>query len=110
MIVMDDGRRKLVAFNTATGNKLWEETSAGTNSYLSELNGVVYYGSSGDGRIHAVDIETGKHLWRLKSYDSYKDERYFYMKQCIVVPGENGKKGRVIVSSYSHGYCFEAAK
>jgi outer membrane protein assembly factor BamB len=110
MIVMDDGKRELVAYDFNTGNRLWAETSAGTNSYLSELNGVVYYGSSGDGRIHAVDIETGKHLWRLKSYDSYNDERYFFMKQCIVVPGENGKKGKVIVSSYSHAYCYEAAK
>ncbi len=110
IIVMDDGKRELVAYDLATGNWLWAETSAGTNSYLSELNGVVYYGSSGDGRIHAVDIETGKHLWRLKSYDSYNDERYFFMKQCIVVPGKNGKKGKVLVSSYSHAYCYEAAK
>jgi outer membrane protein assembly factor BamB len=110
IIVMDDGKRELVAYDLESGNMVWAESSAGNNSYLKELNGVVYYGSRGDGRIHAVDIETGKHLWRLKSPDSYEDESYYYMSQCIVVPGEKGEKGKVIVSSFSHGYCFEAAK
>jgi outer membrane protein assembly factor BamB len=110
MIVMENNNRQIIAFNTENGNEIWAETSAPTICYMSELNGVVYYASSADGRVHAVDIETGKHLWRLKSYDATNNEREFFMRQCMVVPGENGEKGKVIVSSYTHGYCYEAAK
>jgi outer membrane protein assembly factor BamB len=110
MIVMENHGRQLIAFDIANGNIIWSETSAPTISPMCELNGVVYYASSADGRIHAVDIETGKHIWRLISPDAKDNESDFFMRQCMAVPGKNGEKGKVIVSSYTHGYCYEAAK
>jgi outer membrane protein assembly factor BamB len=110
MIVMDDRNRKLIAINIATGSEIWSETSAPTISFMSELNGVVYYASSADGRIHAVDIETGKHIWLLKSPDATKNPDDYFMQQCIVIPGDFRQKNRIIVSSFSHAYCFEAVR
>ncbi|HLO58387.1 MAG TPA: PQQ-binding-like beta-propeller repeat protein [Bacteroidales bacterium] len=109
MIVMENNGRQLIAIDIVNGNILWHETSAPTISPMVTLNGVVYYASSADGRIHAVDIETGKHLWRLISPDAKNNESDFFMRQCMAVPDKNGGKGKIIVSSYSHGYCYEAA-
>jgi outer membrane protein assembly factor BamB len=110
MIVMDDRNRLLSAINVSTGKVFWSVTSAPSISYMSELNGIVYYASSADGRIHAVDIETGKHIWLLKSPDATKNPDDYFMQQCIVIPGDFRQKNRIIVSSFSHAYCFEAVK
>jgi outer membrane protein assembly factor BamB len=50
VIFMDDVKRELVVYDLVSGNMLWAESSSVNNSYLRELNGVVYYGSRGDGK------------------------------------------------------------
>jgi outer membrane protein assembly factor BamB len=88
-----------------TGRQLWSTPSHGTSSTLNYLNGVVYFASMGDGRVHAVDAQTGKYLWRIEPPDDsgLKDE-------CAVIPGQNGEKGKVIVSTFLNGYCYEAER
>jgi outer membrane protein assembly factor BamB len=110
MIVMDDWYRNLIAYDIATGNEVWRVNTTSNNDYMQELNGVVYFSSWGDGRIHAVEAETGKYLWHLQSPDEEDNYMDSFIPQCTVIPGVNGEKGRVVVSSNTHAYCYEAAR
>jgi outer membrane protein assembly factor BamB len=106
IIAMIDGRQKmLVCHDIYSGAKLWTLNVGGTISNLQYLNGVVYFASMGDGRLYGVDTENGKLLWRIKSPDNsgLKDE-------CAVIPGSAGEKGKVIVSTFLNGYCYEAER
>lgn len=103
--LIDGSIKQLVCHDVYTARQLWSTPSEGTSSTLNYLNGVVYFASMGDGRIHAVDAETGKYLWRIEPPD---DSGLKY--ECAVIPGENGEKGKVIVSSFLNGYCYEAER
>ena len=101
----------LYALDPETGKELWKEKSSGTSSKMSHMNGVVYFTGGGDGLLHAIDIETGKHLWRLRSPDLEVNSGAWFKRRVSVLPPENeGKKGKVIVSSYLSAFCYEAAR
>jgi outer membrane protein assembly factor BamB len=110
MIVMDDWYENLIAYDTSNGHEIWRTTSGATIELMQELNGVVYFYCGSDACIHAVDAETGKYLWHLKSPDEENDYYDSFIRQCTVIPGVNGEKGRVVVSSNTHAYCYEAAR
>jgi outer membrane protein assembly factor BamB len=110
MIVMDNLGRKLIALDINSGNEVWSTEVGGSPSLMSVLNGVVYFVSGGNSDLYAVEISTGKILWKICSpdekidmYDSFKDE-------CKLIPGKDGEKGKIIVSSFTHAYCYEAAR
>jgi outer membrane protein assembly factor BamB len=102
--------RFLYCLDTNTGQVLWKEQNTGTCSPMSYLNGVLYYLGGGDGKLHAVDADTGKHLWKLISPDVTKNSGAFFYGLCAAVPGKNGKKGRVIGTTGLNAYCFEAVR
>ena len=77
---------------------------------MQELNGIIYFASGGDHKIHAVEAETGKYIWHLVSPDVENDFYDFFMPICCVIPVQNGEKGKIVVSSYTHAYCYEAAR
>lgn len=103
--LMDGYSKDLVCHDLYTGAQIWRVKAEGTSSTLEYLNGVVYFASMGDGHIHAVDANTGKYLWWIKRPDDSG-----LSNECAVVPGENGQKGRVIVSTFLNGYCYEAER
>ncbi len=101
----------LYAFDSDTGRQLWKEKSSGTSSPLAYLNGVVYFTGGGDGLLHAVEVETGKHLWRIHSPDLKINTGAWFKRHIAILPaGTNGKKGRVLTSSYLNAFCYEAAR
>ncbi|NJN28127.1 MAG: PQQ-binding-like beta-propeller repeat protein [Cyclobacteriaceae bacterium] len=100
----------LYGIDPATGRELWKEKSSGTSSRMSYLNGVVYFTGGGDGLLHAVDVATGKHIWKLRSPDLDKNSGAWFARRVSVIPGENGKRGKVITSSYLSAFCYEAAR
>jgi outer membrane protein assembly factor BamB len=102
--------RFLYCLDTNTGQVLWKEQNTGTCSPLSYLNGVLYYLGGGDGKLHAVDADTGKHLWKLTSPDVTKNSGAFFYGLCATVPGKNGQKGRVIGTTGLNAYCYEAVR
>ena len=61
--------KSVIAYNLETGTNEWKTDSHGTISPMRYLNGVVYFASSGDGRLHAIDAANGKYLWQIKSPD-----------------------------------------
>ena len=102
--------RFLYCLDINTGQVLWKEQNTGTCSPISYLNGVLYYLGGGDGKLHAVDADTGKHLWKLNSPDLTKNVGAFFYGVCAAVPGKNGQKGRVIGTTGLNAYCFEAIR
>ncbi len=100
----------LYALDRETGSQLWRTPSSGTSSRLVTLNGVAYFVGGGDGLLHAVDIETGNHIWRLISPDEEHNSGAFFAKDITAVPGRNGNKGIILVSSYLSAMAFEAAR
>ena len=98
-------------FNAWSGNLLWEEKSAGRPSELKILNGIVYFTTGGDGRLHALDIQTGKHIWKLKCPDKNYDPSYPFKSDGVAVfQGKKGKKGKIIASGFINAYCYEAIR
>jgi outer membrane protein assembly factor BamB len=110
MIVMDDLTGNLIALNINYGNELWRTKTAASPSMLYELNGVVYFTTDGDGNLYAIDISEGKVLWRISSPDEKSDRYNSFKCECKLIPGKDGEKGKIIVSSFTHGYCYEAAR
>ncbi len=102
--------RFLYCVDITNGNMLWKEQNTGTCSELSYLNGVVYYLGGGDGLLHAVDAETGKHLWKVKSPDLGANSGAWFYGVCVAVPGKNGKKGVVVATTGLHAYGYEAIR
>ncbi len=100
----------LFALDLTTGAQVWSEPSSGTSSHLQYLNGVVYWVGGGDGWLHAVDVDTGKHLWKIVSPDEAINSNAWFTRYCAVFPGEDGEKGKVVVSSGLHAFAYEAAR
>ncbi len=78
---------------------------------MSYLDGIVYFVGGGDGLLHAVEVETGRHVWRLHSPDLEENNGAWFKGDIRVLSsfGE-GTKGKVIVSSYLSAFCYEAAR
>ena len=100
----------MYCLDPATGRQIWKEKSSGTSSPISYLNGVVYFLGGGDGKLHAIDANTGQHLWRLNSPDKAKDSGAFFYGVCVAVPGSGGSKGRVVAMTGLGAYGYEAIR
>jgi outer membrane protein assembly factor BamB len=63
----------------------------------------------GEGLLHAFDIETGRHLWKIKSPHLELNSGAWFMSKVNVVPAENStEKATVVVSSYIGAFGYEA--
>jgi outer membrane protein assembly factor BamB len=100
----------LISMNIQNGNLNWKVPTNQNLGYIRLLNGVIYFVSTGDAKLHAYEASTGRELWRIESPDYAHDSGAFFMPECTVIPGKNGEKGKVIVSSYLNGFCYEAAR
>ena len=100
----------LYALDVNKGAELWKTPSAGTSSQLIYLDGYVYYTGGGDGLLHAVDVSDGKTMWKLSSPDLTTDAGTHFLREIAGVPAKNGKKGRVMVTTGRHVYCYEAIR
>lgn len=100
----------IYGLNPDTGNQLWKEKSSGSSTRLYYQNGVVYYAGGGDGLLHAVEVQTGKHLWKLQSPDLKQDSRAFYNGMVAGLPGQGSEKGKIFVNTGLHIYAYDAAR
>lgn len=113
--IIEDGRliancedTRLYCLDPATGSTIWRGEGAGTSSRMSYLNGVVYFVGGSTGRFHAVEVATGKTIWRIDARKLEGKNGYFKTNAVYVLPGEGGKKGKIVVLSHMYAYCFEA--
>ena len=107
-IIANNENLTLYCLNPETGGEIWTGEGAGTSSRMSYLNGIVYFVGGSDSRFHAVDIETGQTVWRLNAEKLEGYDGMFKTNAVYVIPGENGKKGKVIALTHMNAYCFEA--
>ncbi len=66
---------------TATGNVVWK--ILGNPSRFVYLNGIIYTISDFDSPFAAIEVNTGKQLWKLEAPD------YDAFRICVLVPGQN---------------------
>ncbi len=98
----------LYGLDPATGTQKWKEPSSGTAYRMFYMNGVVYYSGGGDGHLHAVDVETGKHIWRLNSPE--QSSSAFFYAAVAGIPGTEGKKGTILAHTGLRVLAYEAAR
>ncbi len=92
-----------------TGDIIWKTETAGTSSRISYLNGIVYFVGGSTGRLHALDINTGRHVWKLQSDLLDPEDTYSFKTNAVyVIPARDGKPPRVIALTHLYAYCFEA--
>lgn len=89
--------------------ELWALATSGNPGIVRELNGIAYF-VGGNAKLFAIDVAAGKILWQFSSPDEQLNSKAFWQEGVRVVPGTNGKKGKVIVSSSLNGYCYEAIR
>ncbi|GIV50152.1 MAG: hypothetical protein KatS3mg038_0673 [Candidatus Kapaibacterium sp.] len=88
----------LYAVDAETGLIKWREKSSGTSSPLFYMDGVLYYVGGGDGKLHAVEAATGKHLWKI---DPPERNDYGFAPS-----RPTGFDGRLYVTSWTTAYCY----
>lgn len=98
------------ALDPATGRQLWKEKGSGTSSPMSYLNGVVYFLGGGDGRLHALDATTGRHMWLVDSPDRKLNRGAWFYGVCTAVPAGSGQKGTVVAMTGLSAYAYQAAR
>jgi outer membrane protein assembly factor BamB len=114
-IIEDD---KIIANNEDTftygihpenGNILWKTESAGTSGRISYLNGIAYFVGGSTGKLHAIDTETGQHVWKLEASSLGEPAGNSFKTNAVYVfPPKNGNAAKVIALSHLNAYSFEA--
>ncbi len=67
--------RTLYQLDMETGNILWQDLDNGSGaSDMVYYDGVLYYTCSGNGKIYAVEVVTGKKIWAEPSPNKYKNK------------------------------------
>lgn len=100
----------LYGLDPLTGTQVWKEKSSGSSTRLYYQNGVVYFAGGGDGVLHAVEVRTGKHLWKLQSPDLKRHSSAFYQGMVAGIAGQGANRGRIIASTGLTIYAYEAAR
>ncbi|MCH7410819.1 PQQ-binding-like beta-propeller repeat protein [Belliella sp. DSM 111904] len=107
-LVVNNEDQFVYCLDPISGTQLWKTRGSGTSSYMSYLNGVVYFVGGATGNLHAVDIGSGKTVWKIDINNLGESGDRFRTSAVYVTPGENNKKGKVIALGGLNAYCFEA--
>lgn len=76
-LIVKTSYESIYALDPVSGSVIWDNQDAGaTPSDMVYYNGVLYYGSYGDGKLHAIDIFTGNQLWEMDSPNKGKPNTY----------------------------------
>jgi outer membrane protein assembly factor BamB len=109
MLIANNEDQFVYAFDPISGRQLWKTPGSGTSSKMSYMNGVVYFNGGASSKLHAVDIRSGKTVWKIDPQKIGSNREEIFMGTAIyTIPGENGKKGKVISLTGNFAYCFEA--
>jgi outer membrane protein assembly factor BamB len=109
-VYINGNNGNMTCLNASGGTVKWVVRTSGSSTTLSYLNGVVYFVGGGDGKLHAVDAETGEYLWKIESPDKVKNKWAVFSGMCAVVPGVGSEKGKIVVTSGLNAYCYEAIR
>ena len=84
---------------------MWKVESGGTTSPIAFMNGVAYFSGGSDGRLNAIDVATGRYIWKLKRPGSSNWKRHV-----AVVPGDDSRPDLIVASTYKEYMAFPAAR
>ncbi len=63
-LIVKPDNDEIFALNPHTGEEIWRETGSGeTCGDMVYHDGMVYFNCLGTGKLYAVDVETGEHVW-----------------------------------------------
>ncbi|WP_171037919.1 outer membrane protein assembly factor BamB family protein [Dyadobacter luticola] len=98
----------IYCMDAGNGAMLWSKASTATNSDLYHQDGILYC-IRGD-NLRAYDLQNGKLLWDMPSLDARVENNRGSIFNGFVtgIPAQNGRKGRIFVSTELNVYCFEA--
>jgi outer membrane protein assembly factor BamB len=91
--------------NPDTGQIMWKVTSGGSTSPIAIMNGVAYFSGGSDGRLNAIDVTTGRYIWKLKRPGNSNWNRHV-----AVVPGDGKRPDYIVASTYKEYMAFPAAR
>ena len=95
--------------NPENGTIIWKTESSGTSGRMSYLNGIVYFVGGSTGKLHAIDLSTGEHVWKINASNlGESNASNFKTNAVYVFEAENGNPARVIALSHLNAYSFEA--
>ena len=95
--------------NPENGNLIWKTESSGTSGRMSYLNGIVYFVGGSTGKLHAIDVSTGKHVWKIDVGNLGESSTSNFKTNAVYVfQAENGNPAKVIALSHLNAYSFEA--
>ena len=95
----------MYALNPDTGDIIWQEQTSSASGDMLYMNGVIYIVGLGDGKLHAIDAQTGKHIWKFRSPDYESSNTNSSFEDAVTGDGQY-----VYVRSRLNLYCFKAAK
>lgn len=114
--IIEDG--KIIANNEDTftyginpdnGAILWKTESAGTSGRISYLNGIAYFVGGSTAKLHAINTETGEHVWKLEADKLGEPSGSSFKTNAVYVfPANNGNPAKIIALSHLNAYSFEA--
>jgi len=95
--------------NPENGNLIWKTESSGTSGRMSYLNGIVYFVGGSTGKLHAIDVNTGRHVWKIDVGNLGESSTSNFKTNAVYVfQAENGNPAKVIALSHLNAYSFEA--
>jgi outer membrane protein assembly factor BamB len=95
--------------NLENGNIIWKTESSGTSGRMSYLNGIVYFVGGSTGKLHAIDVSTGEHVWKINASNlEESDTSVFKTNAVYVFKAEKGNPAKVIALSHLNAYSFKA--
>jgi outer membrane protein assembly factor BamB len=95
----------MYALNPDTGDIIWQEPTSSASGDMHYMNGVIYIVGLGDGKLHALDANTGKHIWRLTAPDSESSKGQSSFEDAVTGDGQY-----IYVRSFLNLYCYKAAR
>ena len=76
---------------------------------MSYLNGIVYFVGGSTGKLHAIDVRTGEHVWKINASNlEESDTSVFKTNAVYVFKAEKGNPAKVIALSHLNAYSFKA--
>ncbi len=109
VLVASCENQRVYGLNATTGNLIWSSPGSGTPSNLKNriLNDVVYFGGGSSGFLHAIDINSGKTLWKLDPdlYEMGSDWDW-----SITVSENLSGIGKIVIQNLNFAYCLDAAR
>lgn len=88
-----------------TGEILWKASSGGSTSPIAIMNGVAYFSGGSDGRLNAINIKTGKYIWKLKN-----PRPDYWKRHVAVMPGDGNRADLIVASTYKEFMAFPATR